>query len=94
MTETSQLRLDVWLWRARFFRTRGLCADHIRTKGVHLSGRGMSRRTNRPGTALTVGDVVTFSRAEHIYTVEVMDLGSRRGPPAEASLLYRHLEDE
>jgi len=86
------LRLDVWLWRARFFRTRTLAADHVRGHGVRLSHNGQTRRIDKPATAIAQGDVVTLARGGHITSLEILDLGTRRGPAAEAQALYRQLE--
>ncbi len=90
MAET--LRVDVWLWRARFFKTRSLAADHGRGRGLRLSHNGQTRRINKPGTTITQGDVVTLARGPHITSLEILGLGTRRGPPAEAQALYRLLE--
>lgn len=92
--EGPTLRLDVWLWRARFFRTRALSGEHVRSAGVRLSRSGQTRRVDKPGTAISVGDVVTLARGAHISTVEVLDLGTRRGPASEAAGLYRTLETD
>ena len=86
------LRIDVWLWRARFFKTRTLAASHVRSRGLRLSHNGLTRRIDKPGTAVTPGDVVTLARGAHITSLEILDLGTRRGPPAEAQALYRLLE--
>lgn len=94
MNEEASLRLDIWLWRARFFKTRALSTAHIKGHGVRLSHLGQTRKTDKPGAALTVGDVVTFGKAGRIYSVEVLDLGDRRGPAEEARALYRPLEAE
>ena len=47
------LRLDVWLWRARFFKTRSLAAGHVRRRGVRLSHNGQTRRVDKPGQVIT-----------------------------------------
>lgn len=94
MTDTATLRLDIWLWRARFFKTRAMSTAHVRGHGVRLSHLGQIRRTDKPGTLVTVGDVVTFGKAGRIYSVEVLDLGERRGPAEEAQTLYRSMEAE
>jgi ribosome-associated heat shock protein Hsp15 len=94
MTEDASLRLDIWLWRARFFKTRALSTAHIKGHGVRLSHLGQTRKTDKPGTSLAVGDVVTFGKGGRIYSVEVLDLGDRRGPAEEARALYRPLEAE
>ncbi len=91
--ETS-VRADVWLWRARFFRTRALSSAHVRKAGLRLSHAGQTRRTDKPGAGLAVGDIVTFGKGADILSVEVLDLGTRRGPAEEARTLYRPLESE
>lgn len=94
MNEPETLRLDIWLWRARFFRTRVLSGAHIRKRGIRLTRSGQTRRVDKPGTAISIGDVVTMARGAHISTVEVLDLGARRGPAEEARALYRPLETD
>jgi ribosome-associated heat shock protein Hsp15 len=88
----THVRADVWLWRARFFRTRTLSAAHVRKSGLRLTHAGQVHRTDKPGAALVVGDVVTFGKGADILSVEVLDLGTRRGPAEEARTLYRPLE--
>ncbi|RCL90201.1 RNA-binding S4 domain-containing protein [Hyphomonas sp.] len=94
MTDTPTLRLDVWLWRTRFFKTRALSGTYIRKRGVRLTRNGQTRRVNKPGAAIYVGDVVTLARGAHIRTVEVLDLGTRRGPAEEAAAMYTTLETD
>jgi ribosome-associated heat shock protein Hsp15 len=94
MKGAGTLRLDVWLWRARFFKTRALSSGHVRGYGVRLAHLGQIRRTDKPGAQVAVGDVVTFGKGEHIYSVEVLDLGERRGTADQAKTLYRALEAE
>ena len=92
--DTPSVRIDVWLWRARFFKTRTLSGEYVR-KGLHARARGReARRVAKPGTAISAGDVVTLARGAHISTVEVLDLGTRRGPASEAASLYRPLETD
>ncbi len=83
------LRVDAWLWRARFFRTRGLASEHVSRKGLRITRHGQTRRVDKPGTQISPGDVLTFGKDDHIRTVEVIALGTRRGPPAEAQALYQ-----
>lgn len=89
--ETS-VRADVWLWRARFFRTRTLSTAYVRKSGLRLSQGSLTRRTDKPGASLAVGDIVTFGKGADILSVEVLGLGTRRGPAEEARTLYRPLE--
>lgn len=89
--ETS-VRADVWLWRARFFRTRALSTAFVRKSGLRLSQGDLTRRTDKPGSSLAVGDIVTFGKGADILSFEVLGLGTRRGPAEEARTLYRPLE--
>lgn len=79
----SPIRLDVWLWRARFFKTRALAAKAA-ANGLRVNGL----RTQKPGARVRPGDVVTFAQAAHIRVIEVVAPGARRGPAPEAQALY------
>lgn len=87
------LRIDIWLWRARFFKTRRLASEQVSRRGVRITRAGQTRKITKPGTTIAVGDIVTFGKSVHIRTVEVAGLGTRRGPAAEAALLYTVAED-
>lgn len=91
--ETATVRLDIWLWRARFFKTRSLSSAHISKRGVRLTRNGQTRKVTKPGATVAVEDIVTFGRNVHITIVKVLDLGQRRGPASEAADLYLELED-
>lgn len=88
------VRVDVWLWRARFFRTRRLASEHVAGRGLRITRHGQTRRTDKPGASIAPGDVLTWGKGPHIQTVEVLALGVRRGPAEEAQTLYRPLGDE
>lgn len=92
--ETESVRLDIWLWRARFFKTRSLSSAQISRRGVRLTRHQQTRKVTKPGATLMAGDVVTFGRSAHIKTVKVLALGDRRGPASEAVLLYEAIEDD
>lgn len=97
MTDTAEaetLRLDIWLWRARFFKTRALATVHLKRRGARITRHGQTRRTTKPGTTITSGDVVTFGRSGHIRSVEIVGLGVRRGPAEEAQQLYKTPDDD
>jgi ribosome-associated heat shock protein Hsp15 len=81
------LRLDRWLWHARFFRTRSLAARAVADTGVRVN----AVRTDKPGRAVAPGDVLTFTQAGRVRVVRVVAPGARRGPPAEAAALYEDL---
>jgi len=91
---SESCRVDIWLWRARFYKTRALAGIQIKKRGVRITRFDQTRRSDKPGTAIAAGDIVTFGKAPHIRAVEVIALGERRGPAAEAQLLYRELGDE
>ncbi len=85
-------RADVWLWRARFFKTRTLAARSIEEGGVRLA-RGPSRSPiDKPSRSLRAGDVLTFAQGPRWLAVKVEALGERRGPAPEARGLYSVLD--
>ena len=86
-------RLDVWLWRARFFKTRTLSSAHISRRGVRITRHGETRKVTKPGANVAIGDIVTFGRSVHIRTVSITQLGTRRGPASEAAKLYEEVEE-
>lgn len=85
--EEGRVRLDVWLWRARFFKTRSLAAAAV-AGGVYLERAGQSRRVDKPATLVEPGDGLSFRTGRALRTVRILALGIRRGPAAEARLLY------
>jgi len=85
-------RADIWLWRARFFKTRSLAARIIEEGGVRLA-RGPSRSPiDKPSRSLRAGDVLTFTQGQRWLAVKIEALGERRGPPPEARGLYSVLD--
>lgn len=82
------VRIDKWLWAARFFKTRSLAADAVEGGKVHLNGA----RT-KPAHNLRKGDELTIRRGPHEWTVVVRDLSERRGPGSEAQKLYEETEE-
>ena len=87
MTQNEKLRVDKWLWHARFFKTRTLAAKVV--TGGHL--RVNSRKTEKSSTCVVAGDVLTFAQEKRIRVIKVIALGTRRGPASEAQLLYEDL---
>ena len=81
--DLTELRLDRWLWAARFFKTRGLAAKAVAGGRVHLN----DART-KPAKTTRVGDTVSIQRAELATVVVVRGLAEQRWPAAEAALLY------
>ena len=90
MSETG-CRADVWLWRARFFKTRSLAAKFLDEGKVRLTRAGAETRIDKCARALKVGDQLVFAVGGKLIAVAVEGLGERRGPPAEARALYSAL---
>jgi ribosome-associated heat shock protein Hsp15 len=87
-------RIDVWLWRARFFKTRSHAARVVETGGVRLA-RGAARQPiDKPSRAVRPGDVLTFAQGNRWLVVRVEALGVRRGPAPEARELYSVLPSQ
>jgi ribosome-associated heat shock protein Hsp15 len=86
-------RIDVWLWRARFFKTRSLAARMVEDGGVRLTRSGARTPIDKPSRAVRSGDVLTFAQGSRWLAVKVEALGERRGPAAEARALYSLLPD-
>ena len=84
--ETS-LRIDKWLWHCRFFKSRSHAARFVASGKVRVNRRPVSKTA----TALKEGDVLTFVHHDVVQVVQVLALGVRRGPPAEARQLYQDL---
>ena len=78
-----QLRLDIWLWAARFFRTRSLARQAVETGKVDVAGQRA-----KPSRALRVGESLQVSRGEERFDVVVRGLSDTRGPAPVAQALY------
>lgn len=87
-TAAHRLRLDKWLWQARFFKSRSLAAEVIEAGSVRVNGT----RISRPGRDIAQGDTLTFPQGHRIRVVRVLALGLRRGPASEAQALYFDLD--
>ena len=85
-------RADVWLWRARFFKTRSLAAKYLDEGKVRLTRGGSETRIDKCARPVKVGDRLVFAVGGRLIAVAVENLGERRGPPAEARELYSTLE--
>ncbi|MEX0368745.1 MAG: RNA-binding S4 domain-containing protein, partial [Ruegeria sp.] len=85
MSENAgKLRLDKWLWFARFFKTRSLAATRVSAGDVRVNGERVTKRA----TTIAPGDVLPFSQGRVVRIVEFAALGTRRGPAPEAQTLY------
>ena len=84
---TDKVRIDKWLWAARFFKTRSLARNAISGGKVHLNGARV-----KPGRPVSIQDSLRIQRGEEEYLISVLLLNDRRGPASEAQQMYQ--EDE
>lgn len=88
-----RMRLDVFLWRARFFKTRGAASNSIEMSGARIERDGHVRRTDKPSAPLEPGDILSFTSPSGARLVRVVGLPQRRGPPAEAAMCYEPVKE-
>lgn len=87
MSETG-CRIDLWLWRARFAKTRTLAAAMVERGAVRLTHNGVQTRLDKPSRTVHVGDALVFALGGKLVELRVLEMGERRGPPEEARALY------
>lgn len=83
----AKLRVDKWLWQARFFKTRSLSAKLVTGGHLRVNGQKISKASHN----VALGDVLTFPQARVIRVIKVAALGDRRGPATEAQTLYEDM---
>ncbi len=83
----ASIRLDKWLWYARFFKTRGLASKSVSGGHVRVNGT----RAAKPAHSVGPGDTLTFPQGRRIRVVRIVSPGTRRGPAPEAQALYDDL---
>jgi ribosome-associated heat shock protein Hsp15 len=81
------VRLDLWLWAARFFKTRALAKRAIEAGKVDVNAQ-----PGKPATLLRAGETLRIARAEERFEVIVMSLSAQRGPASTAQALYRETD--
>ena len=81
--QLDKVRIDKWLWAARFFKTRSLAKAAIENGKIHIDGN-----KSKPSRQLEVGNILTIRQGYDIKTVEVLALSEQRGGAPEAMLLY------
>jgi ribosome-associated heat shock protein Hsp15 len=84
----DKLRLDKWLWAARFFKTRQMATDAINGGKVHLNGQ----RT-KPGKEISVGSQLRITKHPYTWDITVIALSAQRRPAKEAALLYQETSE-
>ncbi len=81
---SEQIRIDKWLWHARFCKTRAIAQEKSSKGHIRLNGH----RVEKPSAAVRIGDTMTFPAGGKVVTLKVLRLGVRRGPTSEARTLY------
>ena len=84
------IRLDKWLWQARFFKSRSLAAGVVSAGKVRVDGTPATK----PARAVGPGDVLTFPKETDVKVVKILACGVRRGPAPEAQALYEDMSPE
>jgi ribosome-associated heat shock protein Hsp15 len=82
--EHDKLRIDKWLWAARFFKTRSLAVEAVESGKVTMNEVRL-----KPAKAIGVGDHLVIRLGQYHFEIEVLGLSNRRGPAPEAQKLYR-----
>ncbi|MBE3637502.1 RNA-binding S4 domain-containing protein [Mangrovicoccus algicola] len=90
MSQEARLRVDKWLWQARFFKTRGLAAELVGSGQLRLNGA----HVRKAAQVVKPGDTLTFPQGGRIRVIRVLGIGTRRGPAPEAQALYHDLTPE
>ncbi len=84
----EKIRIDKWLWAARFFKTRSLSSKAVSGGHVHLGGQRV-----KPSRNVQVGERVRVKRGVEEFTVDILELSGRRGPAKVARTLYAETEE-
>jgi ribosome-associated heat shock protein Hsp15 len=83
----ASVRLDLWLWAARFFKTRSLAKQAVETGKVEAGGQRA-----KPSRVVRIGDCLKISRGEESFEIEVLAVSGQRGPASVAQALYAESE--
>jgi len=82
------LRIDKWLFHARFCKTRALAQEKARTGQIRLNGQPVEK----PHTPVKPGDILTLPSGGSVFILKIRDLGERRGRFSEAQALYERMD--
>jgi len=86
--DDDKIRIDKWLWAARFFKTRNQAAQAVAGGKVHINGNRV-----KPSRSVAIGDELDITRDQISFTVKVCQLSAYRRPAVEARLLYEESEE-
>ncbi len=86
--EDGKMRIDKWLWAARFFKTRALAADAVESGKVLMNDVRI-----KPARMIRPGDRMDIRLGQYHFDIEVLALSNRRGPAPEAQKLYRESDE-
>jgi ribosome-associated heat shock protein Hsp15 len=86
---SETVRIDKWLWYARFCKTRSIAQEKAEGGRIRLNGQ----RIEKASAGVRVGDVLTLPLGGKVMALRVLQLGVRRGPATEARTLYEVLQD-
>ncbi len=84
---TESIRVDKWLWYARIFKSRSLASKICQAGKVRVNRTAIAKAS----ATVRIGDVLTLPQADRIRVLEILQLGTRRGPAEEARTLYNDL---
>lgn len=87
-SDTSRVRIDKWLWAARFYKTRGLSAEAVDGGKVQVNGERV-----KPAKTLKAGDALVIRNGPYVWEITVLETSDRRGPASEAAKLYQETEE-
>ena len=84
---TEKIRLDTWLWYARFYKSRSLSSKAILSGKVRVN----SIKIIKPASKVKINDVLTINHINTVRIIQIQSIGARRGPASEAQALYNDL---
>lgn len=87
LQEQQRVRIDKWLWAARFFKTRALATEAVEGGKVHVNGERV-----KPSRQLRCGDEVSVQKGLYTFVIEVLVLSVQRGPAEQARVLFAERE--
>jgi len=83
-TQLERVRIDKWLWAARFYKTRQLAIKALKNSQI-----GLLKQTLKPATNIKTGDILTIKRRIHQIEIEILALSEKRGSATIAQQLYQ-----